>query len=516
MKKNLFLHFAVLAVLTMLAGACSRQAEYTNAIPADVTEVAALNLEALANKAGVGDKDNKEVLARLTDALKNDVKAATFQQLEAVMKDPSKSGIDVKAPVYLFRSPSLSDAAIVAKVSSEDDLSRLLEATEKEGMNTPVAMEDGCNLTTIGKGTLLAFNASTLLAVDYGTASRLDKAKEMAATLLKQTEENSIASLSAFKKMQKMGGDINLLASPSGVWSKYARQLNYGLPDDVNLEALKLLGRLSFEKGKVELKIENYTEDAGLKALLEKQQKSTRPVENSFLKYFPKSTIALLSLGVNGGEFYNLLQENEQFRNEFSIARAAQAQELFSCFEGDVTIGLINVTMTQNPTFLAYAAVKDAAPLKALYEKKGELGLKRGEDIMQLNENEYVYKSRRSNLFFGIRDKQFYATNDELLYKSIGKGVEPSAKECGYASDLKGKRTAVAVNAEAILDLPVVKLLAGLGGSRYAAGYTFAGQIAYLEAVCDGEKTTLTLQLKEKDTNALKQLVALLKSSMGV
>ena len=56
--------------------------------------------------------------------------------------------------------------------------------------------------------------------------------------------------------------------------------------------------------------------------------------------------------------------------------------------------------------------------MKALYEKKSELGLKRGEDIVKLNENEYVYKSRAINIFFGIRDKQMYATNDELLYKA--------------------------------------------------------------------------------------------------
>ena len=81
-------------------------------------------------------------------------------------------------------------------------------------------------------------------------------------------------------------------------------------------------------------------------------------------------------------------------------------------------IGLINVTMNSNPSFLAYASVKNDAPLKALYEKKSELGLKRGEDIVKLNENEYVYKSRAINIFFGIRDKQMYATNDELLYKN--------------------------------------------------------------------------------------------------
>ncbi len=48
--------------------------------------------------------------------------AATFQQLEKVMNNPSESGIDVEAPVYVFTSPSFPYSTAVAKIKSEDDL----------------------------------------------------------------------------------------------------------------------------------------------------------------------------------------------------------------------------------------------------------------------------------------------------------------------------------------------------------------------------------------------------------
>lgn len=234
------------------------------------------------------------------------------------------------------------------------------------------------------------------------------------------------------------------------------------------------------------------------------------------MKYFPKSTLALFSIGINGEEFYNVLQENEQFRNDFSITKAAEVKDLFSAFHNDLTIGLINVTMNSNPSFLAYASVKNDAPLKALYEKKSELGLKRGEDIVKLNENEYVYKSRAINIFFGIRDKQMYATNDELLYKNACKTADPSAKETDFASSLKGKRTAFVINAEAVLDLPVVKMLAGFGGQEYSTYYSLLGNISYLEAVGNEDKATVTLQLKNKNINALKQIVDFIKQFAGM
>ena len=433
-----------------------------------------------------------------------------------VLKDPAKSGVDVHAPIYIFNAPSFPYTTMVAKVQNEDDLLKLLEVTEKEQISSHVAEADGYSFVQINKQALLAFTPTTLMVVNYTGTSQLEKVKEGIPALLKQTEENSINSNTAFKKMQKQNGDINMLITPSSLLSAYANPLNYGISKSIDLKDLKMLGSLSFEKGKIELKIDNYTENAELKALFEKQAKSTCPIENTFLKYFPKSTLALFSIGINGEEFYNVLQENEQFRNDFSITKAAEVKDLFSAFQNDLTVGLINVTMNSNPSFLAYASVKNDAPLKALYEKKSELGLKRGEDIVKLNENEYVYKSRAINIFFGIRDKQMYATNDELLYKNACKTADPSAKETDFASSLKGKRTAFVINAEAVLDLPVVKMLAGFGGQEYSTYYSLLGNISYLEAVGNEDKATVTLQLKNKNVNALKQIVDFIKQFAGM
>ena len=81
---------------------------------------------------------------------------------------------------------------------------------------------------------------------------------------------------------------------------------------------------------------------------------------------------------------------------------------------------------------------------------------------MQLGKDEYVYKTRGMNIFFGIKDKQMYATNDELLYKNVGKAADKSVKDAPYASDMKGKSLFIAINAEAILDLPIVKMVADI------------------------------------------------------
>ncbi len=50
--------------------------------------------------------------------------------------------------------------------------------------------------------------------------------------------------------------------------------------------------------------------------------------------------------------------------------------------------------------------------------------------------------------------------------KNVGKAADKSVKDAPYASDMKGKSLFIAINAEAILDLPIVKMVAGFGGQE--------------------------------------------------
>ena len=406
---------------------------------------------------------------------------------------------------------------MVAKVSNIDDLRASLDLMAKEGICQPIAEEDGYSFTTLQKNSLLVFNENAAVLTEaYGT-SQMDVAKQTISTLLKQTEENSIMKNSGFKKMQNQKGDINFFASMDAVPKIYSQQISMGLSSQLDLSEVMAVGNLNFEKGKIALQIETYSDNAETDALLKKQAQAVKKLNTTFLQNFPESTLAFLNIGVNGAAFYDLLLNNEEFRRNVSLAKAEEVKSLFASFDGDISIGLINVTMNSAPTFAAYADAKNGNALKALYNKKKELKLGRNEDIIQLGENEYVYKSNTNNVFFGIRNKQMYATNDELLYKNISKPVDKSIKDAGYVSDMKGKNVFFVINMDAILDLPVVKMITGFGGEEYQTYYKLASQISYIEAFSDSEgKTETAILLKNKDVNALKQIVDFAKQFAGM
>lgn len=515
MVKKMISRLSVLAVLTVFLAACSKNTEYTNVIPADASAVASVNLKSLAGKAGLDSKENEAAKQKLLEALKSGMNAATFQQLEKVIKNPSQSGIDVESPFYIFTSPTFPEPIVVARIGSESDLKASLEVMAKEQICQPLAEGEGFSFTQMDKG-ILAFNASTAIIIPMQSSSQIEDVKKNIATLMKQTADNSIGKSGAFQKMEKQKDDINFFASMAAIPASYRDQISFGLPSTIQPGDITIIGGLNFDKGKIALKTENYTENEAVKTLLKKQQEAFGKTNDKFTKYFPASTLLFFNLGVKGEGLYDLLNENEEFRNTVSIAKAAEVKDLFSSFNGDISAGLINVTMNSAPTFLGFAEVKNNKALEAIYKNKQNLNLKKGDDILELGKDEYVYKTSGMNIFFGIKDKQMYATNDELLYKGIGKAADKSVKDAPYASDMKGKSFFMALNADAVLDLPVVKMLVGFGGEEFKTYSNLASKVSYLSMSIEGEVNEVDLCLKDKDTNALKQIVDFAKQFAGM
>ena len=155
------------------------------------------------------------------------------------------------------------------------------------------------------------------------------------------------------------------------------------------------------------------------------QMENAQKAIGELMKQTPEKSIA-----GNAG-FQKMQKQKGDVNFLASLAALPQA------YARQLNIGLTSIKVDPKD-IMALGNLKNGNALKALYDNKKALNLKRGEDIVLLSDNEYVYKSRAMNIFFGFKDNQMYATNDELLYKNIGKAADKSIKDTSYASDMKG------------------------------------------------------------------------------
>lgn len=508
MKIRLFNHLCAGLVAIVLAASCSSPVKYTNAIPAESTEIVSIDLQSLAVKAGVNDPQNAETLQKLSQTLTSGVSADAQKALETILKKPSESGIDFAQPVYIFHSSETKQQGFIAAVANADKLKDMLQATQSETQMADVAEKDGYSFSYNDQA-FVAFNASTLLVLPSADTPDIAQMHQNASNLLSQSSEQSINSQEAFRQMQETKGDIRVMMTSSSLFKLHPDPMLMAMADSMNLQNIKYVGGLSFEPGQVAVNVGYTSDDPKALELLEKQLKATRPIQNTFAPYFPQSTLLYFSLGLDGKELYTHLEENPQVKKSLSAENMELLKQLVSSFENDFTLGITGVDAHGNPTILAYAETNNADLLNQLYEASKKQG---GNDLTKLDNDDYMLTDKGLKVYMGMRGKQLIMTNDEALYNNAGKESKPSLLENDFAKEVQGQRFATVINAEAIFALPIVKMATGLLTPKYRAMVTAAENISYLRMSSEGKTGLFVLQLKDRETNALKQIVDQVKT----
>lgn len=243
MRRTELLLINLLLVVALFFSACSRQrvsTEYTHAIPADVSTVASIQGEELIKKSKIRATSGTQ----LTGLLGGDV-ITQEQTLSRLFHAPQEIGIDLNAPCYLFNAPSLHCEVTAIKISDLNRLEAFIDNIESEGLCTSPQKRDGYLITEItDTGVGIAYNNGTLLLINAGSSSELQKLSPAITRLMKQHEQESIHAHPHFRTMMEQKGDIRLLTTPDALPINL-RGL-FGWPRNTQLS-----GYLLFENGRV-------------------------------------------------------------------------------------------------------------------------------------------------------------------------------------------------------------------------------------------------------------------------
>ncbi len=224
MRKSISFYLLPVLLTVLCLSSCSetgQKTEYTHVIPANATEVAALDLKSIVDKAGLNTSDSRATLQKFLGLLLEGGSANLKQEAETLLKDPAESGIDWNAPLYVFEAPTLHNTAITLKIADLKKFEAMLRLLVQEQLCTAPVEAGGYRSVEIkDAGVLLAYNDGTLLGV-YGGSTELQ---------------------------QK--GDIRLLATPDA------------LPMDVRgvltwPHGTQLLGYVLFENGRIYATLQN-------------------------------------------------------------------------------------------------------------------------------------------------------------------------------------------------------------------------------------------------------------------
>lgn len=506
MKKTIIRKILMLAVIATTLFSCKEESpDYMHVIPADVSAIVGINIQSLSDKSGINDGDKQKMI----DMMKTELNADAFKYIEKIIKNGTESGISMKDPVYFFTNDKIS-SAIVMKIDNAGKLSKLFELLSAEKIVEPLTKADGLNIAEVFNGGICAFDESTVLFADYSVD------KETIVKLMKQKKEESILNSVNYKNMSAKKGDITFFVTLDVVPSLYKEQMAMQF-DNIDLKDIGLVGGISFDKGKISFQMENTSSNEEFLKMMKQQRDVYGKIDETFLPYFPSTTLMQATINLKGEKFYNLLLENRQINQYFPIESIEKLKDVITSFDGDLSFGLTDFTMSEVPAFVVYAQAKNGAALEALYQSKDNLGFGSGEDIVKLGDNEYEFRTGLVSIYMGFKDQYLYATSSLKIKENIGKKERSSLKDAWYISNMKGKYQYVSIDIQSILNLSVVKMLAIMGGSEASTYLNIASKVSLIEATGNGDmQSELCISLTDSDTNALKQIVDAVKQFAGL
>ena len=500
-----------LVVSLLLLASCSPKTEYTHALPKNASVVVAMELDEMAQKAGLNESGGEKVVMKLKTLLKGGLQGEAAQLADRIIGQPSESGLSFDDKVYLFATPHAEALAVLAKVADEDKMESLLKVLEKESIANPLREESGCRWTQVG-GALCAFNNGTflLLQPSKGDASGM---KGTLLSLMRQEEGEGFASLPEFAKMETEGNDIASVLNLSVIPSEWTTPLRMGLSAEIRLEDIKYFVSGNFEQGKVLVQSESLIQNPKIQGFFDAVDQVMQPIGGKYLDYFEGNTLAWAGGHIEGKELYRILCENPTIRQVLNNpVLPVDVERIFSSVEGDFAIGWNKLTSND---FLMYADVTNADFLKTFEDLRPLLALTGGQITLDhVGENEYLMSTYYGRWWFGVKNNRLYVTNNRSWAEEAGRTYGASLGVKPWSKEVKDNRLYASFNFRALSnELSMYRSLSLLGGERNTALVKlFAAQCDYLNvSMPDGRHGQAELVLKDKNVNLLQWLAGMLE-----
>ena len=460
--------FFLLSVLFLSLTSCSKDDAYKNALPADAFSVCSFDIKSMAKKAGVTNSKDGELQKRLTEMLSDSEEAEAYYK--ELIQNPSKSGVDLKSPVFLFSNEKVSlgyllrvddkgklEACVnklrklrnkdAAALKAEDGIFFDIDedSTEPEDVEYDESEYDVIEETSdttahqssistyhvSGNVKLYAFNDKAFISLNT-SESTIEETKQLAKQYLSQTKDKSYVATPAFRDLKDQKGDIRgVLSMAKFLDSSYGKSMTeniVGLSDATNFDGIDMkkcymLYSVSFETGEVVGTMTYGSEDKEILKKLKKLSEEVSPesVQDDLIKLLPKdsymtaaATISAQKLLEHYGkspESQKVIKELKESGIDIEAIASTLGQEFaftFPHFNGDLS----------EFGFVGYLKTKDATLVDMLYQQAEKKNpgkyVKEGGD--------HRYRLAEDPFFFGFQNGVTYlaygSTGREQLFKT--------------------------------------------------------------------------------------------------
>ena len=463
-KHCLFLLSVVLLSLT----SCSKDDAYKNALPADAFSVCSFDIKSMAKKAGTDNKD-AELRNRLAGMLSDSEEAEAYYK--ELIDHPSKSGIDLTSPAYLFSNEKV-DVGYLLRVDDKDKLEACVNKIRKfrnkdaalkaengiffdidedstepkdvkydesehdviEGICDTIALQalqpSDSTYHVSGNVTVYAFNDKAFISLNT-SESTIEETKQLAKQYLSQTKEKSYVATPAFRDLEDQKGDIRgVLSMAKFLDSSYGKSMTkniVGLSDATNFDGIDMkkcymLYSVSFETGEVVGTMTYGSEDKEILKKLKKlaEEVSPKSVQDDLVKFLPKDSYITAAATISAQkllEHYSKLPSLKEALSKLK-AEGVDIEAIVPTLGEEIAFTFPHIDVEQSEFGLVgYLKTKDATLVDMIYQQA-----EKEHPGKYVKEGDHRYRLAEDPFFLGFQDGVTYlaygSTGREQLFKT--------------------------------------------------------------------------------------------------
>ena len=549
----------LLAVLALGLSSCSKDQAYQYALPADAFSVCSFDLKSMAKKAGVTNSKYGELQKHLTEMLSDSEEAEAYYK--ELIQNPSKSGVDLKSPVFLFSNEKVSigyllrvddkgkleacvnklrklhnkDAAAlkaedgiffdIDEDSTEPEDVKLDEFDESEYDVVEATSDTTAHQPSIstyhvsGNVKLYAFNDKAFISLNT-SESTIEETKQLAKQYLSQTKDKSYVATPAFRDLKDQKGDIRgVLSMAKFLDSSYGKSMTEniaGLSDATNFDGIDMkkcymLYSVSFETGEVVGTMTYGSEDKEILKKLKKlaEEVSPKSVQDDLVKYLPKDSYITAAASLSVQKLLENYSKLPDFKKTLSELKeeGVDIEAIVPTLGEEIAFTFPHIDAEQAEFGLVgYLKTKDATLVDMLYQQAE----KEHSGKCVKDGGEHRYHIAEGPFFFGYQDGVTYLAyggmGREQLFKTSG---ENFTKHSDYSS-LKKSNSFCYIDLKKLLTTaPTADLLQMFIGEK-AKAFRVLQSLSFTTTNLDG-KMSLKIDSKENSLKTLTEIFAALR-----
>ena len=453
MKQRKFSLLYMLLVAVFVLSSCSKSAKQTAKFIPEDAAVVSIDVKQILEKGKIAD--NAELKKKLQEGMEQGVKKQETKDLiKKIMEDPTKTGIDLSEPIFVFYADNNSKQGAVATIANKSDFLELVNTIQKEDGSEAAKEKDGIQYIEDNK-TIVAFDDATFIISD---SYSLD---EIIAKFKNDDTKGTMAESDDFAKLLEAKGFIKALIPMTLVEEQLGNNKNL-LPESVELKDLSLILNLTTDKGEAKLGFECIAKSDAWKKYIKESTEMCGKISGDYLKYLPKGAFMMYA-NINGKKLFEML-DKEKYIDDAGVTgeQKNMVKKIMEAIDGDFALGLGNIE-GEKPEVAAYLKTKDATI--------ADLAKEQGLEAMEVE--------------FGFKDGATYAAYGTKAFTEAKGGFDKSA--------VSGRRVYL------FCDIATIAKVAGTVGGDAAGAAGAASEYIKTAELYDTSDTAGELVLKMND-----------------